>query len=335
MQYKSDFEIIKDIKSGNIYPIYFLMGEESYYIDKVADYIQDNILTEEEREFDQQILYGADVSMEQVVDAAKQYPMYAKRQVVILREAQLIRNLESLEFYSTKPLNSTILVVVYRKPLDKRSKLYKNLKAEAAILESEKIKDWLLKDWIVSYVRERGYSIDVRSAELLSEFLGNDLSKITNEVGKLILTIPSGSKSITADHIERNIGISKEFNNFELQDAILERNVLKANRIIDFFAKNPSKNPIVLTLSSLFGFFSNLMVIFYMQDKSESNVASDLKVHPFVAKKLIAGTRNYSAVKVINIISLLREYDARSKGIANKSVSHGELLKELIFKIIH
>ncbi len=335
MQYKSDTDIIKDLKSGKTYPVYFLMGEEAYFIDKVADYIQENMLNETEREFDQQVLYGDDVSMEQVVDVAKQFPMMSQRQVIILREAQLIRNLDSLAYYVEKPLVSTTLVVVYRKPLDKRSKLFKNLKKNSAIFESAKLRDWHIKDWIVSYVREQGRSIDVRSAELMAEYLGNDLSKIANEVGKLLLTLAPGSKSITAEHIERNIGISKEFNNFELQDAIIAKNVLKANRIIDYFAKNPNKNPMVVTLSSLFGFFSNLMIIYYLPNKSEANVASQLHVHPFVAKKLLGAIRNYSAGKVFNIIALLREYDARAKGVNNSSVTHGELLKELIFKIVH
>ncbi len=335
MQYKSDSDIIKDIKSGNVHPIYFLMGEESYFIDKVVDYIQDNLLNETEREFDQQVLYGADVTMEQVVDAAKQFPMMSQRQVVILREAQLIRNIDCLEHYAAKPLASTVLVIVYRKSFDKRTKIYKNLLASGAVFVSEKLKDWNVKDWIVSCVRERGFAIDARSAELLAEYLGNDLSKIANEVGKLILTIPAGGKSITSEQIERNIGISKEFNNFELQDAIVMRNVLKANRIIDFFAKNPSKNPIVLTLSSLFGFFSNLMSYYYLPDKSKAAVASALQMHPFAADKIISASKNYSAGKVFNIIALLREYDARSKGVDNSSTSHGELLKELVFKIIH
>lgn len=335
MQYKTETEILKDLKAGTTHPVYFLMGDEAFFIDKVADYIQDNMLNEAEREFDQQVLYGSDVTMEQVVDAAKQYPMMSQRQVIILREAQEIKKLDSLAFYVEKPLQSTILVVVYRKSLDKRSKLYKNLKKSAAIFESSKLKDYQVKDWISSYVRSQGKTIDPRSAELLAEFLGNDLSKIANEVGKLFITLPKGAKAITGEHIERNIGISKDFNNFELQDAILTKNVLKANRIIDYFAKNPKKNPMVLTLASLFGFFSNMMVIHYLPNKGESNVASALHVHPFVAKKLVGATRNYGAGKVFQIVALLREYDARAKGVGNSSVSHGELLKELVFKIIH
>jgi DNA polymerase-3 subunit delta len=289
MQYKSETEIIKDIKAGTTHPVYFLMGDEAFYLDKVADYIQANMLNETEREFDQQVLYGNDV----------------------------------------------ILVVVYRKSLDKRSKLYKSLKKSGVTFESAKLKDYQVKDWISTYVRSQGKTIDPRSAELMAEFLGNDLSKIANEVGKLLITLPKDSKAITGAHIERNIGISKDFNNFELQDALLTRNVLKANRIIDYFAKNPNKNPMVLTLASLFGFFSNMMVIHYLPNKAESNVASALHVHPFVAKKLVGATRTYSAGKVFQIVALLREYDARSKGVENSSVTHGELLKELVFKIIH
>lgn len=335
MQYNSDIEILKDLKIGKTYPIYLLMGDEAYFIDKVADYIQANMLNETEREFDQQVLYGSDVTMEQVVDAAKQYPMMSQRQLIILREAQQIKNLDALSFYSGKPLQSTVLVLVFRKSLDKRSKLYKNLKSNGAVFESVKMKDYLVKDWIVRYINESGYTIDVRSAELMAEFLGNDLSKIANEVSKLLLTLKPGTTKITGEHIEHNIGISKDFNNFELQDALLTRDVLKANRIIDYFAKNPSKNPMVLTLSVLFGFFSNLMVIHYMANKSEANVAGELRVHPFVAKKLVGGTRIYSAGKVFQIIALIREYDARSKGVDNSSVPHGELLKELVYRIVH
>lgn len=335
MQYKSDTDIIKDLKAGTTHPVYFLMGDEAYFIDKVADYIQDNLLNEAEREFDQQVLYGNDVTMEQVVDAAKQFPMMSQRQVIILREAQLIRQLDSLAYYVEQPLASTILVIVYRKSLDKRSKLYKSLSKKGATFSSEKLKDYQIKGWISSYVREQGKVINDRSAELMAEFLGNDLSKIANEVRKLLITLPPGSKAITDEHIEKNIGISKEFNNFELQDALVRRDVLKANRIIDYFAKNPSKNPMVLTLSSLFGFFSNMMAIYYLPNKSDANIASALHVHPYVAKKLLSATRSYSAGKVFNIIALLREYDARSKGVDNVSVSHGELLKELVFKIVH
>lgn len=335
MLYKSETEIIKDLKAGTTYPVYFLMGDEAFFLDKVADYIQANMLNETEREFDQQVLYGNDVTMEQVVDTAKQYPMMSQRQVIILREAQLIKNLDSLAFYVEKPLISTILVVVYRKSLDKRSKLYKNLKKSGATFESVKLKEYQIKDWISTFVRTQGCTIDQRSAELMAEFLGNDLSKIANEVDKLLITLPKGAKAITGEHIERNIGISKDFNNFELQDALLTRNVLKANRIIDHFSKNPNKNPMVLTLASLFGFFSNMMVIHYLPNKGESNVASALHVHPFVAKKLVGATRTYSAGKVFQIVALLREYDARSKGVGNSSVTHGELLKELVFKIIH
>lgn len=335
MLYKSDIEVLKDLKAGITHPVYFLMGDEAYFIDKIADYIQSNILNETEREFDQQVLYGDDVTMESVVDAAKQFPMLSSRQVIILREAQLIRNIDVLAQYAEKPLSSTILVVVYRKSLDKRTKLYKTLKSNGGVLDSVKLKDYMVRDWISRYVKEAGYSIDNRSAELLSEFLGNDLSKIANEVSKLVLTLAPGTISITGEHIERNIGISKDFNNFELQDALVARDVLKANRIIDYFAKNPGKNPMVLTISALFSFYSNLMIIHYLPVKTEASITSSLHVIPFVARKLIAASRIYTAGKVFRIIALLRDYDARSKGVDNSTVSHGELLKELVFKIVH
>jgi len=335
MLYNSDTNIIKDIKAGNIHPVYFLMGDESYYIDKVVDYIQENLLNETEREFDQQVLYGNDVTMEQVIDAAKQFPMMSQRQVIILREAQLIRSIDSLLYYVAQPLSSTTLVIVYRKALDKRKKLYKSLMKHGAVFVSEKLKDYQVKSWISNFVRQQGKAINDRSAELLAEYLGNDLSKIANEFNKLLLALPPGSKTITAEHIEQNIGISKDFNNFELQDALIERNVLKANRIIDYYTKNPNKNPMVLTLSSLFGFFSNLMCVYYLPTKSDYAVSEALKIHIFPAKKLLEASKKYSAIKVFNIIALLREYDARSKGVESSSVSHGDLLKELVYKIIH
>jgi DNA polymerase-3 subunit delta len=335
MEYKSDKDIINDLKNGKTHPVYFLAGEESFYIDKVVDYMQNNILSETEKEFDLSVLYGDDLTMEAVVDTAKQFPMFSKRQVVIVKEAQLIKRVDSLVHYVDKPLDSTILVLVYRKLMDKRTKLFKTIKSKGAYFESNRLRDYQIANWIEGYVREKGCTIDTRSAVMMADFLGTDLSKIVNEVDKLLITLPAGGKSITASHIERNIGLSKDFNNFELQDALTEKNVLKANRIIDYFSKNPNKNPLTLTLSVLYGFFSNLMVIHYMQDRSQQNVASALKVHPFVAKKQLMALRSYSAIQVFGIIALIREYDARSKGFGNSSVTHGELLKELVFKMMH
>ncbi len=335
MQYKTDTELINDLKKGHVLPVYFLMGEEAYFLDKVADYMQSNLLGEAESAFDQQVFYGNDVTMNQVVDAARQFPMMAERRVVILREAQLIRQLDSLVSYVENPLPSTVLVLVYRKDLDKRLKLYKALKKTAAIFVSEKLKDYRVKDWILTYVREQGGRIDLRSAEVMAESLGNDLSKVAGEVGKLMLTLPRGQDLITAEHIERHIGISKDFNVFELQDALLSRNVLKANRIVNYFSKNSNRNPIAKTLPVLFNAFSRLMIIFYLPQKSESNVASALHVHPFVAKKLLEATRRYPAGKVFKIIALLREYDARAKGVGSDATPQGELLKELVFKILN
>ncbi len=335
MQYKSGTEIIKDVKDGKVHPVYFLCGEESYYLDQVADFMQNNLLDESSREFDQQVLYGDNVTAELVVDAAKQFPMIAKRQVIIFREAQLLKNLEALSYYIDKPLASTVLVIVYRKKIDKRSKFYKSIKAHGAFLESEKIKDYKVKEWILGFVREQGYTIDARSAELLADFLGNDLAKVANEVKKLVLTLAPGKKSITAEHIEKNIGISKDFNNFELKDAVSQKNVLKANRIIEYFSKNPNKHPLTLSLSVLFSYFSQLMIIHYLPDKSKAGIASALHINPYFAEGYVKTARTYSAGKVFRIIAMIREYDARGKGVGNSSVTQHELLKELVFKIIH
>ena len=335
MEYKSDNAIITDIKNEKTYPIYFLMGDEAFFIDRVVDYIQNNLLNETEREFDLQVLYGNDVTIEQVVDAAKQFPMMSQRQLIIVREGQMISSLENLTYYVEKPLASTILVIVYRKKLDKRTVLYKSLKKTCAVFESMKLQDKQVGAWIMEHISERGFAIDSRSAELLAEYLGSDLSKISNEVDKLIVGMPAGTKKITGQLIERNIGISKDYNSFELKDALMSRDALKANRIIDHFAKNPSKNPLTLTLAALFATFADLMVLHYLPDKSPNGIAQSLGISSGAAYYRSKELGRYSAGKVFRVIALLRDYDARSKGVGNSSVPQSELLRELVFKIIH
>lgn len=335
MQYKSANELIKEVKTGALKPVYFLCGEESYAIDLVADYMQNNILDAAAKEFDQHVLYGNDMSAEQIVDVAKQFPMLSPRQLVIFREAQLVKNLDALSSYADKPLASTVLVVVYRKKPDKRSKFYKQMDKQGGVLNSEKVPDYKVKTWIQSFIKEKDLAINPREAELLADYLGNDLSKVANEVDKMVLTLKPGSKTITADHIETNIGISKNFNNFELKDAVSSRDVLKINRIIDYFSKNPKNNPLTVSLTVLFNYFSQLMIIHYLPDKSKAGVSSALGMNPYFYAKYMEAMRTYSAGKVFRILTMIREYDARGKGVGNASVSQYELLKELAFKIVH
>lgn len=335
MQYKSANELIKEVKSGALKPLYFLCGEESYAIDLVADYMQNNILDASAKEFDQHVLYGNDVSAELIVDAAKQFPMLSPKQLVIFREAQLVKNLDALAFYAENPLESTILVIVYRKKPDKRSKFYKLMDKKGGVLNSEKVPDYKVKTWIQNFIKEKELVINPREAELLADYLGNDLAKVANEVDKMVLTLKPGSNRITAEHIEANIGISKNFNNFELKDAVSQRDVLKANRIIDHFSKNPKNNPLTVSLTVLFNYFSQLMIIHYLPDKSKAAVCSSLGMNPYFYTSYMQVIRTYSAGKVFRILSLIREYDARGKGVANASVSQYELLKELVFKIVH
>lgn len=335
MQYKSANELINELKKAQLKPVYFLCGEESYAIDLAADFFQKNVLDEAAQEFDQHVIYGNDVTAEQVVDVAKQFPMLSPKQLVIFREAQLVKNLDALASYVEKPLESTVLVVVFRKKPDKRSRIYKLMDKVGGVLNSEKVPDYKVKTWIQNFMKEKDIALNPREAELLADFLGNDLAKVANEIDKMILTLKAGEKRITAEHIENNIGISKNFNNFELKDAVSQRDVLKANRIIDYFSKNPKNNPLTVSLTVLFNYFSQLMVIHYLPDKSKGGVSSALGMNPYFYTKYMEAIRTYSAGKVFRILALIREYDARGKGVDNVSVSQYELLKELVFKIVH
>ena len=329
-------EIIKDLKNKIYKPIYFLYGEESYFIDQISDYISENVLDEAEKAFNQTILYGKDSKIEDVINAAKRFPMMANHQVIILKEAQNLKQIEKLEFYAEQPLNSTILVVNFKqKNFDKRKRVYKALKKNAVIFESKKLYENQVDAWINTYLKNKNYSVSPVSSILLTDFLGTDLSKISNELDKLMISLPEGT-NITPKHIEENIGISKDFNVFELQNALGNKDILKANRIINHFAANPKSNPMVMTIINLFGYFSKILSLHYIKDKSNNNaVASSIGVHPFFLKDYISAARNYNVKKIVAVISDLREYDMKSKGFNNVSTTHGDLLKELIFKILH
>ena len=330
-------DILKELRAKQYRPVYYLMGEEPYYIDLIADYITDNILTETEKEFNLTIVYGADVDIATVINAAKRYPMMSEHQVVVVKEAQNIRNMEELSYYLQKPLLSTILVICHKHGvLDRRKKLAAEIEKTGVLFESKKVKDAQLPAFITSYMKRKGIDVEPKATAMLADFVGADLSRLTGELEKLIITLPKGHTRVTPEQIEKNIGISKDYNNFELRNALVEKDVLKANKIIKYFEENPKTNPIQMTLSLLFGFFSNLMLAYYAPEKSEQGIANMLGLRtPWQAKDYLAAMRRYNGVKTMQIIGEIRYADAKSKGVGNPSLSDGDILRELVFKILH
>lgn len=329
-------EIISDLKNRIFKPVYFLAGEEPYYIDLITGYIEEKVLPEAEKAFNQMVIYGDDTNIPSIIDTARRFPMMASHQVIIIKEAQSLKKLEDLIIYLEKPLLSTILVFSYKyKTLDKRTKLFKTLESRGVYFESPRIRDYLIPGWIERYLMTKGIRIDPSASAMLTEYLGTDLHKIVNELDKLIITLPEGKPVITNSLIEKNIGISKDYNNFELQKAIGEKNILKANMIVHYFADNPKDNPIMLTIASLFGYFSKLLTYHYLTDKSKNNVAAELKVNPFFVKDYEISATKYNVSRTVQIISLLRTYDMRSKGYGDPGTEPGDLLKELVYKILH
>lgn len=329
-------KIVNEIKGGTIKPIYFLMGEEPYYIDKLSDFIEQTILSEEEKGFNQTVLYGRDVTIEDIISTAKRYPMMADRQVVIIKEAQdLIRTIDKLEAYVENPMPSTVLVFCYKyKTLDKRKKLPKLITKSGVLYESKKLYENQVGDWIKRVLSGKKYGIEPKASAMLVEFLGTDLSKINNELEKLQIILPVGS-TITPQHIEENIGFSKDFNVFELRKAIGERNQLKAYKIADNFAQNPKDNPIVLTTGLVFGFFIQLLKYHGLKDKNPKNVAAVIGVNPFFMKDYDVALKNYPMRKVSQIVASLRDVDVKSKGVGANALPQSDLLKEMLFKIFN
>jgi len=329
-------EIISDLKRRIFKPVYFLAGEEPYYIDLIVNYIEDKVLPENEKAFNQIIIYGDDTNVPAIIDTARRFPMMANHQVVIIKEAQSLKKIEDIAIYLEKPLLSTILVFSYKyKSLDKRTKLFKTLESQGVYFESARVRDYQIPAWIERYLMTKGIKTDPNACAMLTEYLGTDLHKIVNELEKLIINLPSGKPLITTSLIEANIGISKDYNNFELQKAIGERDILKANMIIHYFANNPKDNPVTLSFASLFSFFSKLLIYHYTADKSKNNVAAVLKVNPYFVKDYESSASKYNVAKTVQIISLLRTYDLRSKGFEDPGTEHGDLLKELAYKILH
>jgi len=329
-------QLMSSLKRKEYKPVYMLMGDESFYIDKIADFIEDNVLTEDEKAFNQTIFYGKDSSLSDIIMAAKRYPMMSEYQVIIVKEAQHIKNFDDLQFYLEKPLNSTLLVFCHKYgKLDGRKKSTQEIEKKGVLFESKKLFDNQVSGWIESYVKSMGIGIDAKASNMLAEYLGNDLTRIVHEVEKLLITKPKEQNKITPELIERNIGISKDYNNFELVSALTNKDILKSNRIVDYFGKNSKNNPLVVTITVLFNFFSNLLFYHSLKDKSQMNVASELKINPYFVKDFQQAASRYNSTKVTQIISDIRKTDVQSKGFGNSSISDYNLLKELVFKILH
>ncbi len=330
-------QIMTELKKKKFRPIYLLMGEETFFIEKISKFLEENILPENQRSFNQLVLYGKDTDVATVINTARRFPMMAKYLVVFLKEAQNLKNIDKLSVYAEhNPPKSTILIIEHKyKSVDKRKKLIKAIEqAGGAVFEAKKLYENQVPKWINEYVQNSGLKIEPQATLLLVEYLGNDLSKIANEIDKLALVLKKGD-TITKKLINENIGISKDFTVFELQKALGMRNILKANRIADHFAKNLKSNPFVLTVSSLYYYFSKVLLTHYHKNAPQNELAKILKIHPFFVNEYKTAARNYSPKKLMQIISYLREYDLRSKGVNNASTPDGELLKELVFKILH
>lgn len=328
-------QILTDIENKIYRPIYLLSGEESYFIDRIADEIEENVLSETEKEFNQTILYGRDVDAPTIVSYAKRFPMMSNYQVIIVKEAQDIRDIEDLADYAENPLESTVLVICYKyKKIDKRKQLAKRVQKKGVYFESPRIYDNKVPEWIMSNLKAKGYTITPKASSMMAEFLGTSLSKIANEIGKLCINVPEGTE-IKDIHIEENIGISKDYNVFELQKAIGSRDVMKANKIVNYFAANQKDNPMAKVVAILYMYFSKIMMYHQIKDRSRNNVASILSVSPFFVGDYQTAAGNYNLRKLMQIIGLLREYDMKAKGVGSASPDDGALMKELIFKIMH
>jgi DNA polymerase III subunit delta len=328
-------QITGDIKRKIYHPVYLLHGEEPYFIDAISDLIEETVLTDTEKEFNQSVVYGRDIDPGRIMDMARRFPMMANYQVVIVKEAQDIEKIENLQPYMDKPQPSTILVIAHKyKKIDQRKDLAKSAAKAGVVFKSEKFQDYKIPAWINAEVASKGYTIKPEACQLLAEYLGADLGRIVNELEKLVINLPAGN-AIDPALIEKNIGISKDYNIFELQKALGAKDAAKANRIINYFAANTKQNPMIVVLTLLFGYFMKVMIYYQLPDKSQNNVASVLSVNPYFVKDFVQAAQNYPFRRIRTIIGLIREYDLRLKGINNGSTDEGELMRELVYKIIH
>ena len=330
--------IMHDLKAQKYAPVYYLMGDEPYYIDKIADYIAEHALKPEEKDFNLTVMFGSDVGASQIADAARRYPMMAERQVVIVKEAQNLRNTDLIAAYLAKPMASTVLVMCHKNgTIDRRKKLAAAVEKAGVLFESKKLKERDLPPFIEKYLKQRGASIDQKSQQIIADSIGADLNRLTGELEKLLLALPDDNRRVTPVVVEQQIGVSKDFNSFELRDAIVNRNIFKANQIINYFDSNPKAGSIYAFLPMLFNYFQNLMIAFYCPQRgSQEAVAQWLELRsPWAAKDYMTGMKNFSATKVLQIIYKIREIDAKSKGINNPNTAPGELMKELIFFVFH
>ncbi len=330
-------DIVRDVRAGNFAPVYYLMGEEAYYIDRISDYIVEKALKEEERDFNLTVFYGTDTDAQTVINAAKRYPMMAGRQVVLVREAQSLPNKDMLSFYIEQPQPTTILILCHKHGvLDRRKKLASDIQKAGVLFESKKMYDSQLPGFVMNYLKRKGVGIDADAAQMLSEYVGCDLNRMAGELDKLVLALSESNRRITSAFIEEHIGISKDFNNYELLNALVQRDVLKANRIVKYFNSNSRNYPIQMTVSVLFNFFSNLMLAYYAPQKTEEGIAAWLEQPRWqVSRNVIPAMKKYSGVKVMQIIAELRQTDAKSKGVDNPNTPDGELLRQLVYFILH
>ncbi|MEE4284786.1 MAG: DNA polymerase III subunit delta [Mariniphaga sp.] len=332
-----EFEtIMQNLKKKVFHPIYLLQGEEPYFIDQVSNYIEKYVLPEAEKGFNQTIFYGKDTEEQTIADTSWRYPMMAEKQVIIVKEAQSLKKIENLAPYAERPMPSTILVLNFKyKNLDARTKLYKAIKSKGVILTTKKLYENKVPAWIDNYLKQYEYTITPQAAQILTDSLGTELSKIANELNKLVIAVKNTNK-ITPEHIEKNIGLSKDFNVLELQDALAGKNILKANKIINYFGANPQQHPIQMTIATLFGYFSKIFAYHFLNDKSEQGAIQTMGGHPFYIKKIIAASKKYNPTKLYDIMGILREYDLKSKGMGVSTLTdQAELQKEMIYKILH
>jgi DNA polymerase-3 subunit delta len=334
-------DILKRLTENEYAPIYFLFGPEVFYIDQITEYIEENALSESQKGFNQIIIYGKDMTMNDIINNAKRYPMMSDRQVVIVKEAQGIQDFEQktsqelLSAYVQNPLPSTILVLAYKnKTPDKRRTLFKTIEKHAIAVESKKLYDNQLPDWVSQYISEKGHEIDINATQMLVDYIGNDLERLSNEINKILINY-SEKVLITPGIVQKYVGISKDYNAFELQRAIGVKDILKANRIVNYFSANSKTNPVIPVIALIFNFFSKILIIHKSADKSQSTLAKLTGVNPYYIKEYIHASHNYPLGKVIQNIHYIREADLRSKGVGVGSIKEGEILKELVYKLLH